>query len=102
MKYMKEKKCMKINIIKKENGEIVFCIDNKEHKFEYEEFDRLIEEVYDNNIEITYESIEELKEYEELLKGIVDGARTDEYREAVKKAKEANEKLENEEQAKII
>lgn len=89
---------MKIDVIKKEDGEIVFCIDKEEHKFEYEEFDKLIEKVYDNDIEVTYESIDELKEYEELLKGIVSGARTDDYREAVKKAKEANEKLESEEQ----
>ena len=45
---------------------------------------------------------EELKEYEELLKGIVTGARKEDYREAVRKAKEASEKLESEEQNEII
>lgn len=92
---------MKISIIKKEDGEIFFCIDGEEHKFEYEEFDKLIEIVYDNDAEVVYEAVEELREYEELLKGIISGARTDDYREAVKKAKEANEKLESEEQNDI-
>ena len=102
MKYMKEKRCMKIDIIKKEDGEIVFCIDKEEYKFEYEALDKLIERVYNNDAEVTYETTEELKEYEELLKGIVIGARKEDYREAVRKAKEASEKLESEEQNEII
>ena len=89
---------MKIDIIKKEDGEIVFCIDKEEYKFEYEALDKLIERVYNNDAETT----EELKEYEELLKGIVTGARKEDYREAVRKAKEASEKLESEEQNEII
>ena len=58
--------------------------------------------VYNNDAEVTYETTEELKEYEELLKGIVTGARKEDYREAVRKAKEASEKLESEEQNEII
>lgn len=88
---------MKIKVDKKDNGEIVFYIDDEEHKFEYEEFDKLIDSVYDNDSEIEYESLNELKEYEKLLKGIIDGARTDDFREAVKKAKEANKKIKEEE-----
>ena len=93
---------MKIDIIKKEDGEIVFCSDKEEYKFEYEALDKLIERVYNNDAEVTYETTEELKEYEELLKGIVTGARKEDYREAVRKAKEASEKLESEEQNEII
>lgn len=88
---------MEIEIIKKEDGEIVFKYEEEENKFEYENFDKLIEKVYDNNIIINYNSPEELKEYEELLKGIIEGCRTDDYREAVKKAKEASENLIREE-----
>ena len=40
---------MKIDIIKKEDGEIVFCIDKEEYKFEYEALDKLIERVYNND-----------------------------------------------------
>lgn len=93
---------MKIDIIKKKDGEIVFCIDKEEYNFEYEALDKLIERVYNNDAEVTYETTEELKEYEELLKGIVTGARKEDYREAVRKEKEASEKLESEEQNEII
>lgn len=85
---------MEIKIVKKEDGEIIFEYDGKENKFDYENFDELIERVYNNDDEITYITSEELKEYEELLKGIIDGARTEDYREAVKNAKEAKENLE--------
>ena len=88
---------MEINIIKKEDGEIIFKYDEEENKFEYENFDKLIEKVYDNDIAINYNASDDLKEYEELLKGIVDGSRTADYREAVKKAKESSENLKNEE-----
>lgn len=92
---------MEINIIKKEDGEIIFKYDEEENKFEYENFDKLIEKVYDNDISINYNSTEDLKEYEELLKGIVEGSRTADYREAVRKAKEASENLKNEENENI-
>ncbi len=88
---------MEIEIIKKEDGEIIFKYEGEENKFEYENFDKLIERFYDNDIIISYNSLDELKEYEVLLKGIIEGARTDDYREAVKKAKEASENLMNEE-----
>lgn len=92
---------MEIKIVKKEDGEIIFEYDGKENQFDYENFDELIERVYDNDDEIIYNTSEELKEYEELLKGIIDGARTEDYREAVKKAKEAKEKLEKAENETI-
>ena len=80
---------MKIDIIKKDDGEIVFKIDNEEYIFEYESFDKLIEKVYENDDEIIFNAKNDLKEYEELLKGIIDGSRTEDYREAVNKAKQA-------------
>ena len=84
---------MEIEIVKKEDGEIIFKIDEEENKFEYEYFDKLIERVYQNDEEINYRTVEELKEYEELLKGIIEGARTEDYREAINKAKQAKDNL---------
>ena len=43
---------MEIEIIKKEDGEIIFKIDGEENKFEYEYFDKLIERVYENDEKI--------------------------------------------------
>lgn len=93
---------MEIKIVKKEDGEIIFEYDEKENKFDYENFEELIERVYDNDDEITYNTGDGLKEYEDLLKGIIEGARTEDYREAVKNAKEAKEKLEEAENEAII
>lgn len=84
---------MEIEIIKKEDGEIIFKIDGEENKFEYEYFDKLIETVYENDEKINFKAAEELKEYEELLKGIIEGARTEDYREAINKAKQAKDNL---------
>ena len=84
---------MEIEIIKKEDGEIIFKIDEEENKFEYEYFDKLIEKVCENDEEIHYKTVEELKEYEELLKGIIEGARTEDYRQAIKQAKQAKDNL---------
>ena len=39
----KETQVKEIEIIKKEDGEIIFKIDGEENKFEYEYFDKLIE-----------------------------------------------------------
>ena len=94
MKYMKEKEYMKIEIKRKDDGEIVFVVDNVEKKFEYDDFDCLIEMVYDNDDAIEYENeVEELKEYKNLINGIIVGARTQDYREAVAKAKASENAL---------
>ena len=45
---------MEIEIIKKEDGEIIFKIDGEENKFEYEYFDKLIERVYENDEKINF------------------------------------------------
>ena len=86
---------MEIKILKKENGEIVFILNGEEKKFEYDDFDYLIETVYNNDEEICYENDEELKEFKDLLEGIVNGSRTSDYRTAVAAAKEAKDKLES-------
>ena len=88
---------MEIEIVKKEDGEIVFKIDGKENKFEYEYFDELIERVYQNDEKINYRTVEELKEYEELLRGIIEGARTEDYREAINNAKQSKDNIIEEE-----
>ncbi len=90
---------MEIKILKKEDGEIIFNINGEENKFEYDNFDKLIEVVYNNDEIVSYDVPEELKEYKELLDGIIKGARTQDYREAVRMAKEASNELLIEENA---
>lgn len=85
---------MEIEIKKKEDGEVVFESEGIEYKFEYEELDKLIEQVYANDDTVTINTNEELAEYKELIRNIVSESRKQDYREAVQKAKEAAEKLE--------
>lgn len=93
---------MKIKIERKQDGEIVFFIDTEERKFEYESFDYLIEMIYKDDETIQYENEDDLKEYKELIQGIIEGARTQDYRQAVEKAKEVKEKLENAEKGNLM
>ena len=97
---MREEIYMEIKIYKKEDGVGVFSISGEEYEFNYDNFDKLIEDVYSNDDTISYDTADDMKDYEMLIKGIVDGSRTEDYRNAVQKAKEAEQKLiEKEQQA---
>lgn len=89
---------MEIKIYKKEDGVGVFSISGEEYEFNYDNFDKLIEDVYSNDDTISYDTADDMKDYEMLIKGIVDGSRTEDYRNAVQKAKEAEQKLVEKEQ----
>lgn len=85
---------MEIKIYKNEKDKICFKLNDVEYEFKYESFDILIDTFYNNDVEIKYQADEDLDEYKKLIEGIINGARTDDYRAAVIEAKKSKEELE--------
>src|SRR5574344_1485210 len=94
MKYMKEIEIMKINILKKDNGKIVFEFDETEYEYDYDGLDKFIEKSYSNNDEVEINCDDEFEEYKILLNNILIECRKDDFKNAVNKAIESNKELE--------
>ena len=91
---------MEIKIYKKEQEKNCFQIDNgEEREFNYDNFDYLIDETYNNDKVIKFINDEEFEDYKKLLDGIISESRKEDYRKAVNAAIESKTALENEESA---
>lgn len=89
---------MEIKIYKNEQGKNCFQIDNgEEREFNYDSFDYLIDETYNNDKVIKFINDEEFEDYKKLLDGIISESRKEDYRKAVNDAIESKTALENEE-----
>lgn len=90
---------MKINIYKDENGKMFFKLNNdKPFEFVYDNFEKLIDNVYQNNDEIKYMFDKEYEEYKQLLEGIIIESRKQDFRDAVTAVNSAIDELEKEEE----
>lgn len=77
---------MDINIIKKEDGNVYFNLNDIDREFNYEGLDIFIETFYDNENEVNIKCDDELNEYKKLLENILIECRKDDFVKAVKEA----------------
>lgn len=85
-------------VVKRNEDESKMGFEIKEtfYDFNYESFEKLIDITLDNNEEIVIEGLDEYEEYKKLLNDIVNGCRTDDFKNAVTAAKESIEEIEKE------
>lgn len=80
-------------IVKKENDITCFVLNGESLEFNYDSFNKLIDTVYSNDDEITFDVEENLEEYQKLLRSIIEESRKEDFREAVNNSKIAKKKL---------
>ncbi len=95
MKYTKEKMLMiEIKIESDENRNVIFIIDNIEYQFNYDGFEKVIDLVLKSEKIKCTNSNDDLKKYKVLLEDIIDGAKQQDFKDAVAKAKQNTATLE--------
>jgi hypothetical protein len=79
-----------------DESKIGFVMNGKFYDFNYESFEKLIESALKNDEEINIMGLNEYEEYKKLLNDIINGCRTDDFKNAVASAKEALTEIETE------
>jgi hypothetical protein len=77
---------MEIKVFKKEDNTKVFEIEEKLYEFSYDSLAMIITMFTSNDDEIKYVYDEDLSDYKSLLEKIIEGCRTEDFREALKTA----------------
>lgn len=86
---------IEIKIYKNIDEIICYSMRDKEFLFTYDSFEELIDTVLFNDEEYQINCEEEFEEYKKLLNGIIQGVKTEDFREAVKNAAESKKNLED-------
>lgn len=85
---------IEIKIESDENKNVIFIIDNKAYSFNYEGFEKIIDLVLKSEEINCTNSNDDLSEYKVLLEDIINGAKQQDFKDAVAKAKQNTSTLE--------